>query len=105
VIPVLSVLAKLTAPVYGGVAAGPAPSAGAGRGVVGCAARGRSVSDGLDRLASARGDVAKRRFGIRGPDRPDQDLTDEAEGMLFQLVEQGDRIGYLYVFGDIWVHH
>lgn len=49
-------------------------------------------------------EIAGRRYGIPDPDWPGQRVTDEARGMLFRLVKQGDRFGYLYDFGDNWAH-
>jgi Plasmid pRiA4b ORF-3-like protein len=49
-------------------------------------------------------DIAGRRFGMPDPGWDDRDLTDEAKGKLFRLVKPGDRFGYLYDFGDNWVH-
>src|SRR4051794_35035090 len=49
-------------------------------------------------------EIAGRRYGIPDPDWPGEHLTDEAKGKLVRLVKQGDRFGYLYDFGDNWVH-
>ena len=49
-------------------------------------------------------EISGRRYGIPDSDWDEQNLVDEAKGKLFRLVEQGDRFGYLYDFGDNGVH-
>ena len=49
-------------------------------------------------------EIAGRRYGIPDPDWDDQNVTDEAKGKLFRLVGKGARFGYLYDFGDDWIH-
>jgi hypothetical protein len=49
-------------------------------------------------------EIAGRRYGIPDPDWPAQQVVDEAKVKLFRLVEQGDRFGYVYDFGDNWAH-
>jgi hypothetical protein len=38
------------------------------------------------------------------PDWDDGDVADEAKAKLFRLVGLGERLGYVYDFGDNWAH-
>jgi hypothetical protein len=49
-------------------------------------------------------EVDGARYGQPDPDWDDGEVTDEARVKLFGLVEQGDRLGYVYDFGDGWTH-
>jgi hypothetical protein len=43
------------------------------------------------------------RYGLPDPDW-DTDVSDEADAKLFRLLNQGDRLQYVYDFGDNWRH-
>jgi hypothetical protein len=44
------------------------------------------------------------RYGLPDPDWDDGEVVDEARVKLFRLLGQGDRMGYVYDFGDGWTH-
>jgi hypothetical protein len=44
------------------------------------------------------------RYGLPDPDWGIGEVSDEAKAVLFRLVGQGDRLGYVYDFGDGWTH-
>jgi Plasmid pRiA4b ORF-3-like protein len=49
-------------------------------------------------------EIDGQRYGTPDPDGDDGDVTDEATVTLLRLAGKGDRFGYLYDFGDNWVH-
>lgn len=49
-------------------------------------------------------DVDGVRFGMPGPDWGGDRVGDEAKAKLFRLVGAGDRLSYVYDFGDNWTH-
>ena len=49
-------------------------------------------------------DVAGARYGLPDPDWDGGEVADEARVKLFRLLGQGDRVGYVYDFGDGWTH-
>ena len=49
-------------------------------------------------------EVNGARYGQPDPDWDDGEVADEAKVMLFRLLGQGDRVGYVYDFGDGWTH-
>ena len=49
-------------------------------------------------------DVDGARYGLPDPDWDAGEVADEAKTALFRLVGQGDRMGYVYDFGDGWTH-
>jgi len=50
--------------------------------------------------------VGERRFGVPDPDNffDDSALEDDRKAYLNRLVAEGDRLIYLYDFGDSWTH-
>jgi hypothetical protein len=49
-------------------------------------------------------DVGGVRYGLLDPDWDAGQVGDEAKAKLFRLVGQGDRLVYVYDFGDNWTH-
>jgi hypothetical protein len=50
-------------------------------------------------------EIGGERYGMSDPDWNDGgDVADEAKVKLFRLVGVGERLGYVYDFGDNWVH-
>jgi Plasmid pRiA4b ORF-3-like protein len=49
-------------------------------------------------------DVDGVRYGLPDPDWDVDEVRDEARAKLFRLLGQGDRVGYVYDFGDGWTH-
>jgi hypothetical protein len=49
-------------------------------------------------------DVDGARYGLPDPDWDAGEVGDEARVTLFRLLGQGDRVGYVYDFGDGWTH-
>ena len=49
-------------------------------------------------------DVDGARYGLPDPDWDAGEVADEAKTALFRLVGQGDRMDYVYDFGDGWTH-
>jgi Plasmid pRiA4b ORF-3-like protein len=44
------------------------------------------------------------RYGLPDPDWDVDEVRDEARAKLFRLLGQGDRMNYVYDFGDGWTH-
>jgi len=44
------------------------------------------------------------RYGVPDPDWSVDQVGDEAKVKLFRLVGPGERLGYVYDFGDNWAH-
>ena len=49
-------------------------------------------------------DVDGARYGLPDPDWDAGKVADEARVKLFRLVGRGDRVDYMYDFGDSWAH-
>ncbi len=49
-------------------------------------------------------DIDGARYGLPDPDWDTGDVVDEAKVTLFRLVGPGDRLDYVYDFGDNWGH-
>ena len=49
-------------------------------------------------------DVDGARYGLPDPDWDTGEVVDEARVKLFRLLGQGDRMNYVYDFGDGWTH-
>jgi hypothetical protein len=49
-------------------------------------------------------EIAGARYGLPDPDWDDGEVSDEAKATLFRVAGQGDRLGYVYDFGDGWTH-
>ena len=49
-------------------------------------------------------EIGGQRYGMSDPDWDDGDVADEAKVKLFRLVGVGERLGYVYDFGDNWAH-
>jgi Plasmid pRiA4b ORF-3-like protein len=49
-------------------------------------------------------EVDGARYGLPDPDWNDGEVVDEARVKLFRLVGRGDRMDYVYDFGDGWTH-
>ena len=49
-------------------------------------------------------DVDGARYGLPDPDWDAGEVGDEARATLFRLLGQGDRMDYVYDFGDGWTH-
>jgi hypothetical protein len=49
-------------------------------------------------------DVDGARYGQPDPDWDDGEVGDEAKAKLSRLAGEGDRLGYVYDFGDGWTH-
>jgi hypothetical protein len=49
-------------------------------------------------------DINGARYGQPDPDWDVGEVGDEAKATLFRLAAQGDRLGYVYDFGDGWTH-
>jgi hypothetical protein len=49
-------------------------------------------------------DVDGARYGLPDPDWDAGEVVDEARVTLFRLLGQGDRMDYVYDFGDGWTH-
>ena len=49
-------------------------------------------------------EVDGARYGLPDPDWDDGEVADEAKATLSRLVGQGDRVDYVYDFGDGWTH-
>jgi len=49
-------------------------------------------------------EIGGARYGMPDPDWDDGDVAGEAKVKLFRLVGVGERLGYVYDFGDNWAH-
>ncbi|MDP9118554.1 MAG: plasmid pRiA4b ORF-3 family protein [Actinomycetota bacterium] len=50
-------------------------------------------------------EIGTARYGTPDPDWEMDDVADESQVKLARLVSEGDRMNYVYDFGDNWVHH